>query len=138
MNKKKQNERKNPPSPNKTKLSLKGWRILVSKTTNIELDLDNRQILLNGKDLSSLQLDINSNNLDGFISEYVDPEQSQSVINSLKEAGMGIEKPIQFCFVHPAVSQKFCFEYRYHIAYVSYAKTRLKGELVSLNRRKRK
>jgi hypothetical protein len=138
MNKKKQHENKNPFLPINNRLSLKGCRFLVSNITNVELDLENRQIFLNGEDLSSDLFPIKSDSLDSFISHYVDPEQSQNVINSLKEASMGVEKPIPFCFIHPDLKGKFCFEFHYQIAYVSYAKTRLKGKLISLRKKRLK
>ena len=138
MNKKKQHENKNPNLQTAPKLSLKGCRFLVSNSTDVELDLENRQIFLNGADLSSNLFPIKSDSLDGFISSYVDPDQSLSVLDSLKEAGRGVEKPIPFCFIHPDLKGKFCFEFHYQIAYVSYAKTRLKGKLISLRKKRKK
>jgi hypothetical protein len=127
----------NPQTKNKKILSWKSSRALVSKSIPLELDLENREILVNDESLEIHQLEIGPRNIDKFITDFVDPNESQTVIHLLDQAGKGVEKPILFSFVHPRLSKVFLFEYRYQITYVSYAKTRLKGELVNIRKRSR-
>lgn len=135
MNKPKQQQ--NPQNKNNTVLSWKSSRALVSGTIPLELDLENREILLNNESLEVHQLEIDPKNIDKFITDFIAPGESQKVMHSLDEAGKGVEKPILFSFVHPRLSKTLFFEYRYQITYVSYSKTRLKGELVAVRRRNR-
>jgi len=128
MNKKNQHSK----NPNKN-YGIKSWksgRQLLSRSIALDLDLESRELIINNDDLSAHPVKIDSTNLDTCIRLYVDPEQSESVLNSLNEAGKGIERPICFNFTHPELDRKFALEYHYQIVYVSYSKTRLKGKLI--------
>jgi hypothetical protein len=119
----------------KTILCWQSSRALVSKSIPIELDLENREILINNNELKVHRLEIDQKNIDRFISEYIDPSERRVIVESLSQAGKGVEKPIRFAFIHPRLRLKLTFEFRYEIMYVSYSKTRLKGEIVKLRRR---
>lgn len=128
MNKKSRHS-KNPKKNNELK-SWRSGRHLLSKSISVDLDLESREIIIHSDDVCAPPLKIDSSDLDTCIRLYVDPEQNESVLASLKEAGKGVEKPICFNFTHPELERTFTFEYHYQIVYVSYSKTRLRGKLI--------
>lgn len=96
----------------------------------VELDLESREIFINEAALENSPLKLNCSSLDQFINRYVSPSQKERIVESLDEAGKGVEKPISFSFVHPDLKRELQFEYHYQIVYVSYSKTRLNGKLI--------
>lgn len=126
---------------NNSDLTLKNkrayWKIgrtLISESIELEVDLESRQILIDTELAEPLNL--NPLTLDAFIENYINPSQINSIHEALVEAGKGVEKPIQFNFIHPVFPRPFQLEYSYQITYVSYSKTRLKGRILSVKNSK--
>lgn len=113
-------------------MDWKNRREMVSKSIPLEVDLENRQIFFQHDIQDKLHFEFNTNNIDNLIKAYVDPKDLKKVKQSLTRAEKGLEKPIQFNFIHPETARSFQFEYRYQIIYVKYSSTRLQGELVSV------
>lgn len=135
---KKQNS-KNTTVQRKNYLEWKKRRDIRLTSIPVEVDLENREIFFKDDLNKKLKLEFSTNNVDRLISNYVDPKDSEKVIQSLQQAQQGQEKPILFNFIHPHTAQKLKMEYRYEIVYVKYASTRLDGVLVNVrDRRSRK
>lgn len=124
-------------SPKKNIKNIKtaqtNWKLRKEILTNnipLEVDLENRQLFFNKGLNEKLNLNFKTNNLDKVIDSFLQPKESRKVMKSLSKAGKGVEKPIQFNFVHPLTSKAFQFEYHYKIVYVNYSSTRLQGELI--------
>lgn len=132
MNKKNNHENKKPLTNPKNKIQWNSGRKLLSHKIPLELDLEKREILLVDNALEMHQVEIGSKDLDAFIDRFIDPADSENIHQQLEKAKKGIEQPIRFGFKHPQNSRKFWFEYQYQIVYVSYARTRLKGELIKV------
>jgi hypothetical protein len=126
---------KKTPETRKENLNWKNKREIISKSIPLEVDLENREIFFKTDITKRLNFDFDTTNVDNLISTYLDPRDSETVIQSLTEAKEGLEKPILFNFIHPHTSRSFQFEYRYQIIYVKYSSTRLQGELINVSRR---
>ena len=113
-------------------LDWKKRREMISKAIPLEVDLENREIFFTTDIKEKLHFDFSTNNIDNLIKTYIDPKDSENVMESLTEAKKGMEKPIPFSFIHPITAKSFKFEYRYQIIYVKYSSTRLQGELVKM------
>lgn len=135
---KKQNKKpgKETKTAKKTFLDWKNRREIISKSIPLEVDLENRQIFFQTDIKEKLDFDFGTDNIDNLIHTYIDPEDSEKVMQSLKEAKKGLEQPIPFNFIHPLTSRSFRFEYRYQIIYVKYSSTRLHGELIKMSNTK--
>ncbi len=105
---------------------------IITKKIGLDIDLENREIHFN-EELKHLPFRFSSNNIDSFISNHVHPNDLEKVIESLKQAQQGVEKPIRFNFVHPNVSKALKYEFHYQIVYARYAQTKLQGVLVKVN-----
>lgn len=126
----KENPKKSAPS-----LNWKNRREMISKSTSMEVDLENREVFLHEGLKERLQFDFGTTNIDHLLETYLDRNDLKSVKQSLNLAKEGLEKPIPFNFVHPLTEKRFRFEYRYQIVYVKYSSTRLHGQLIKLRDR---
>src|SRR5689334_1409865 len=112
--------------------SFSSKRAIIERPIPLEVDLENREVIIRHEVRQDLNIDFSSTNVDSLIKTYLDAKDSKKVIQSLSKAKEGLEKPIQFDFIHPLTLKRFQMEYRYQIIYVKYASTRLKGELVNI------
>jgi hypothetical protein len=110
-------------------LEWKRRREMIINSIALEVDLENRQVFFEAGVEKKMRLEFGTNNVDNLIKTYLDDKDLKHVVHSLTEAKKGLEKPIQFQFVHPLTSKSYRFEYRYQIVYVKYSSTRLLGEL---------
>lgn len=119
------------------KLNPKQSRALIQKRVPVEIDLQNREIVFKDDSLVSLNFQPGSTNIDSFIKNYIHPRDTKQVGISLGKAEKGIEEPIRFNFVNPKNARVHAYEYHYQIVYVRYAHTRLEGELVKVDLKRR-
>lgn len=113
-------------------LAWKNRREMISKSSSMEVDLENREIFLHEGLKARLQFDFGTTNIDLLLETYLDRNDLKTVKQLLKLAKKGLEKPIPFNFIHPLTEKRFRFEYRYQIVYAKFSSTRLHGQLIKL------
>lgn len=127
-----QNENREKYPKNKKLTVWNKRRELRTLAIALEVDLENREIIIKDDLKKKLNFEINTRNIDRFISNYVDPLDSKMLNEALQLAEKGQEKPFYFHFIHPGTEERLCMEFHYEIVYVRYASTRLNGVLVNV------
>ncbi|PBQ33071.1 hypothetical protein CNR22_15220 [Sphingobacteriaceae bacterium] len=131
MKKQTKTSKENPNTANPS-LNWKNRREMISKSTSMEVDLENREVFFHEGLKERLQFDFGTTNIDHLLETYLDGNDLQAVKQSLSLAKEGLEKPIPFNFTHPLTEKIFRFEYRYQIVYAKFSSTRLHGYLIKV------